>query len=137
MISTNLYEKKRRDNIAEERIKNGKKAMMFASFFLFTSASGLNPSSVLINYKDGGVGEATLINQNDGFATGEIKNISNTGGFVILKFNLKQSGNITTQDEIKLLDNEIFDLGQFQGKIYEISIENTSTQPVLINVDAM
>tara|TARA_Y100000592_G_scaffold40129_1_gene63655 strand:- start:8479 stop:8889 length:411 start_codon:yes stop_codon:yes gene_type:complete len=136
MISTNLYEKKRRDNIAEERIKNGKKAMMFAASFLFTSASGLT-SSALINYKDGGVGEATLINQNDGFATGEIKNISNTGGFVILKFNLKQSGNITTQDEIKLLDNEVFDLGQFQGKIYEISLENTSTQPVLINISAM
>lgn len=136
MISTNIYEKKRRDNIAEKRIKNGKKAMMFEVFFLFTSGSGLT-SSALINYKDGGVGEATLINQNDGFATGEIKNISNTGGFVILKFNLKQSGNITTQDEIKLLDNEVFDLGQFDGKIYEISIENTSTQPVLINISAM
>ena len=135
MISTNLYEKKRRDSTAVERIKNGKKAIMVAGGVLFTTASGLNPSSVLINYKDGGVGEATLINQNDGFATGEIV-INNTTGFVILKVNLKQSGNITTQDEIKILQNEIFDLGQFQGKVYEISLENTSTAPVSYQIRA-
>ncbi len=135
MISTNLYEKKRRDSTAVERIKNGKKAILVAGGVLFTTASGLNPSSVLINYKDGGVGEATLINQNDGFATGEIV-INNTTGFVILKVNLKQSGNITTQDEIKILQNEIFDLGQFQGKVYEISLENTSTAPVSYQIRA-
>ena len=77
MISTNLYQKKRRESTAVERIKNGKKAILVAGGVLFTTASGLNPSSVLINYKDGGVGEATLINQNDGFATGEIV-INNT-----------------------------------------------------------
>ena len=135
MISTNLYEKKRRDSTAVERIKNGKKAILVAGGVLFTTASGLNPSSVLINYKDGGVGEATLLTQNDGFATGEIV-INNTTGFVILKVNLKQSGNITTQDEIKILQNEIFDLGQFQGKVYEISLENTSTAPVSYQIRA-
>lgn len=110
-VNTGSYYDKIRGNIGERRVAAGKQGMYAETFELVAAqVKTIDFSGVRINDRDG---------INNGF----IKCIGPED--ITITVDLTLTGAVSKPD-IKIKSGEQFDIGEFNGRIYEIIITNTS-----------
>ena len=119
-VNTASYFSKQKNNIVQARLAAGK----FAAY----SAVDLFAAGATKSYD---FSEIKATNR-DGVSVGQI---INTGLAPIeIKFNLKIKDTVTSPG-IELKVNEAFDIGQFNGRVYDMEIENISaTDSTMIEI---
>lgn len=110
-VNTGSYYDKVRGNIGERRVVAGKQAIYADTFQL--AAAQLK----IIDFS------AVKINDRDGINNGFIKCIGPED--IVIEVDLNLTGTVN-MPEIKIKSGEQFDIGQFNGRIYAMSITNTS-----------
>ena len=110
-VNTGSYYDKIRGNIGERRVAAGKQGMYAETFELVAAqVKTIDFSGVRINDRDG---------INNGF----IKCIGPED--ISITVNLRIVGTVNMPD-IKIKSGEQFDIGEFNGRIYEMEVTNTS-----------